>query len=159
MHCVFIGIGSNLDQPEVQVLKAIEQIKNLPNSELISASSLSASQPQGPQDQPDFVNAVVSLKTNLLPHALLTALQSLEQQQGKVKVRHWGERVIDLDVLLSDDLQLQSDNLVIPHPQMHERDFVLLPLSEIAPNQIIPALGSVKVLLSQLKTSYLKALS
>lgn len=159
MHLVFIGIGSNLEQPKNQVLKAVEQLKKLPDSEFMSASSLYASQPQGPQDQPDYVNAVVALKTHLLPHELLTALQSLEQQQGKIKVRHWGERVIDLDVLLYDELQLHSDDLVIPHPQMHLRDFVLLPLSEISPKQIIPGQGSVKILLSQLTTSYLKALS
>jgi len=158
MHCVYIGLGSNLDDPKYQVQQAILALKQLPKTQWGQVSSLYASKPQGPQDQPDFVNAVAQLQTQLSPHELLAHLQEIEQQQGKVKVRHWGERVIDLDILLYDNLQINTEDLMIPHPQMHLRDFVLIPLAEISPNQILPGLGKVTDLVSQLTTSYLKAL-
>lgn len=137
-HQAFIGIGSNLNQPVEQVFTAFESLKHLPESEWMTASSLYASKPQGPQDQPDFVNAVVQIRTRLSPLALLDELQSLEQSQGKVKKRHWGERLIDLDVLLYDDEVIEHERLLVPHPYLTQRDFVLLPLQEIAPDLVLP---------------------
>ena len=137
-HRVFIGIGSNLNQPAQQVLTAFENLKTLTETEWGGASSLYGSKPQGPQDQPDFVNAVAQIRTQLTPLALLDALQELEQAQGKVKKRHWGERLIDLDILLYGDETIQSERLTVPHPYLTERDFVLLPLQEIAPDVALP---------------------
>lgn len=129
----FIGIGGNLDTPLLQVRKAVDRLANTPEITVLKASSCYGSKPQGPQDQPDYVNAVVLIETLLSPHQLLSLLQQLETELGKVKVRHWGERVIDLDIITYDNLQLSTADLQLPHPQMHLRDFVLLPLQEIAP--------------------------
>ncbi|KUJ71911.1 2-amino-4-hydroxy-6-hydroxymethyldihydropteridine diphosphokinase [Thiomicrospira sp. WB1] len=140
-HTVYIGLGSNLDQPLVQVQHALHALSGLKDSELVAHSRLYASRPQGPQDQPDYVNAVACLRTQLTSQALLNALQSLEQAQGKVKQRHWGERVIDLDVLLFDDQVMDSDSLTLPHPCIAQRDFVLVPLLELAPELRCPRTG------------------
>lgn len=133
MAIVYIGIGSNLQEPITQVENAILNLNSLPNTKLIAKSSLYYSTPQGPQDQPNFINAVAKINTNLQPLVLLNKLQQQELQQGKKKLKHWGARIIDLDILLFDQQKITSKQLVLPHPQMHLRDFVLLPLAEIAP--------------------------
>lgn len=152
---VYIGLGSNLSNPEQQVLKALDSLKTLPDTQLIARSELYFSRPQGPQDQPDFVNAVALLKTQLAPIALLDKLQALEQSQGKVKKRHWGERVIDLDILLYGNQTLQTERLVIPHPFMAERDFVLLPLAELSPDLTLPNHSNIKDLISALPEGFI----
>ncbi|MBN2647158.1 MAG: 2-amino-4-hydroxy-6-hydroxymethyldihydropteridine diphosphokinase [Thiotrichales bacterium] len=157
-HRVFIGLGANLDQPSLQLETALAALARLPSTELVQSSAFYVSFPLGPQDQPDYLNAVCELRTALAPQSLLRALQAIELQQGRVKKRHWGERVIDLDILLYDDLQLQTDKLQIPHPQLHLRDFVLIPLAQIAPTLQIPGLGSLKSLIATLQQSYLKPL-
>ncbi len=155
MHQVYIGLGSNLNHPVEQIKIALQSINSLNGVELIKQSSIYTSKPQGPQDQPDFANAVCKIQTVLTPQDLLSNLQQIEAQQGRVKLRHWGERLIDLDILLFDDLSVQTDNLTIPHAQMHLRDFVLVPLEEIAGNITLPGLGSLQTLLSQLEESFL----
>lgn len=150
MARAFIGIGSNLNTPLQQVKVAIENLSLLPETECIRVSSLYASSPQGPDDQPDYVNAVALIETKLPAEVLLAELQNQESQQGKVKIRHWGERVIDLDILLYDDLQLQTSDLTIPHPHMHVRDFILLPLQEIEPEVIIPRHKKISQLIDEL---------
>lgn len=152
---VYIGLGSNLSNPEEQVLKALESLKTLPESQWVTHSKLYFSRPQGPQDQPDFVNAVALLKTRLSPIALLDKLQALEQSQGKVKKRHWGERLIDLDILLYGNETLNTQRLVIPHPFMTERDFVLLPLAEISPDLTLPNHSKIKDLISELPEGFI----
>lgn len=152
----FIGIGSNLDDPKHQVLTAIESLKILPDSRWQAASRLYASRPQGPQDQPDFVNAVACVKTRLAPLALLDALQGIEQTQGKIKKRHWGERLIDLDVLLYGDQVIDNPRLQVPHPFMVERDFVLLPLMDILPEGRMPNGRTFKELASQVPDVFVK---
>lgn len=141
MEDVLIGVGSNLQDPAKQVLQAIDALKSLPESRFVQASRLYRSSPQGPQDQPDFVNAVVWLQTDLSPRACLLALQALEQAQGKVKKRHWGERLIDLDIVLFGDLEIDEPDLQVPHPQMWQRDFVLLPLQELQPDRVLKGRG------------------
>jgi len=153
-HRVYIGLGSNLEQPAIQIKTALDSLQALPKTKVIKSSQLYASKPQGPQDQPDFVNAVCQLETGLQPLALLDALQSIEQQQGRVKKRHWGERLIDLDILLFDDQILNSERLIVPHKELSQRDFVLLPLLEISPGLVIPGLGSVEQLTEQLKQTF-----
>ncbi|QCU90518.1 2-amino-4-hydroxy-6-hydroxymethyldihydropteridine diphosphokinase [Thiomicrorhabdus sediminis] len=154
-HYSYIGLGSNLDNPKLQLQQALDEIAQLPGCDLLANSSFYASKPQGPQDQPDFVNAVCLIGTELSPQQLLEALQSIEQQHGRVKKRHWGERCIDLDILLYDDLVMQTDQLVIPHPYMTERDFVLIPLAEIDKDVRIPNKGGLTALIDKLTTSYL----
>ncbi|MGO2264884.1 2-amino-4-hydroxy-6-hydroxymethyldihydropteridine diphosphokinase [Halomonas sp.] len=127
----YIGLGSNLDDPIRQVRQAISALALLPLSQLTATSSLYASRPVGPQDQPDFVNAVVALTTRLSPLALLDQLQALEQQHRRQRLRHWGPRTLDLDLLLFDQQTIAYPRLNAPHPRMHERAFVLAPLAEL----------------------------
>jgi len=144
---VYIGLGSNLAEPAKQINLAIEALNSLPNSSVTKQSSFYLSPPMGPQDQPDYVNAVVEIETELSPHSLLDALQSIEQQQGRVRKRHWGERTIDLDILTYGDQELADERLQVPHPGIALRSFVLYPLAEIAPSIIVPTLGNIKQLL------------
>ena len=137
---VLIGLGSNLNDPTRQLSLAIDTLKEQQGICLLACSSLYSSTPQGPQDQDNFVNAVVWIETNLSPLALLQTTQSIEQALGRIKTRHWGERVIDLDILFfnQEQIQLQDPDLSIPHPFALERDFVLLPALEIAPAWQLP---------------------
>jgi 2-amino-4-hydroxy-6-hydroxymethyldihydropteridine diphosphokinase len=154
----YIGLGSNLDQPSTQVQVAIRELGELPGSVLERASSLYESAPLGPQDQPDFVNAVVRLKTSLAPELLLDALQRIEQRHGRIRAQHWGPRSLDLDILLYGDRRVQTSRLRIPHPQLARRNFVLCPLAEIAAGLTIPGLGSVADLLVDCPSARLKRL-
>lgn len=138
LNNVFIGIGSNLGDPVAQVQQAVKLLAQLPNSKVTAVSSLYASSPVGPQDQPDFINAVAQLKTQLKSIDLLDALQALEQDAGRVRKRHWGERTLDLDVLLYNQDVINHPRLIVPHPEMRKRRFVLLPLLEIAPTITLP---------------------
>ncbi len=137
-NTVYIGIGSNLNNPEQQVVNGLRALATLPQTQLTAVSSLYASAPIGPQDQPPFINAVAQLNTTLAPLELLDALQALEQDAGRVRTRHWGERTLDLDILLFGDLTIDHPRLKVPHPFMRERRFVLEPLFEIFPNAHLP---------------------
>ncbi|MDF1654690.1 MAG: 2-amino-4-hydroxy-6-hydroxymethyldihydropteridine diphosphokinase [Coxiellaceae bacterium] len=132
MERVYIGIGSNLEKPIEQVYEAVVTMMELASTEWRGVSSLYVSKPQGPQDQPDFVNAVVAIDTELSPRELLEILQAAEQQQGRIRTRHWGERIIDLDILLYGNEVVNESDLKIPHPRMEERPFVMVPLLEVA---------------------------
>lgn len=143
----YIGLGSNLADPVDQVKTAISNLQSLPDSQLITWSSLYASPPMGPQDQPDYINAVAAIETALSAHQLLDALQVIEQQQGRIRKRHWGERTLDLDVLLYGQNEIDDERLQIPHPGIFLRAFVLYPLAEIAPNLKIPNAGTIEHLL------------
>lgn len=134
----FIGIGSNLDAPIVRVRKAIVALGEIEHCRLMSASSLYCSAPIGPQNQPDFINAVACIETVLEPLALLRALQQQEQHAGRQHLRHWGERTLDLDLLLYGNQRLETPELSVPHKEMTNRAFVLLPMAEIAPDLILP---------------------
>jgi len=144
---VYIGLGSNLENPLQQIKTAINDLQSLADISVISVSSLYQSPPMGPADQPDYINAVLSLETTLQPHQLLDVLQRVEQRHGRVRKRHWGERTLDLDILLYDKQILDDERLKVPHPGMAERAFVLYPLAEIAPDLDIPGLGSLQQLL------------
>ncbi len=124
-----IAIGSNLDDPHKNVEVAIEHIAKI--STLIATSKLYATKPWGVTDQPDFCNAVVTVQTELLPHDLLDALQSIEEKMGRTKTYKWGPRLIDLDLLHYGDISINDERLTIPHPHINERAFVLVPLAEI----------------------------
>lgn len=134
----FIGLGSNLEDPAMQVRQALKALHQLPQTELVQASNLYSSAPIGPQDQPTFINAVAQLRTSLTPIALLDALQAVENAAGRVRTRHWGERTLDLDMLLYNTATINDPRLQVPHPHMLKRRFVLLPLLEIAPSIRLP---------------------
>lgn len=142
-HTAFIGLGSNLDNPCKQVTYALRALARIPGIRISASSSLYRSAPVGYCDQPDFVNAVAQLETTLSPIALLDILLGLERECGRTREFRNAPRTLDLDVLLYDDLQHQEHNLIIPHPEMHRRAFVLRPLWEIAPDCMIPGIGAV----------------
>lgn len=141
---VYIGLGSNLEQPEQQIKKAIQALNSLNEIVVLKDSGYFSSKPMGPSDQPDFINAVVELKTTLIASELLEACQLIEHQQGRVKNRRWGERTIDLDILLYADEQIETDALTIPHPGICLRDFVYLPLLKLVPDIVIHGKGRLK---------------
>lgn len=146
----YIGIGSNLDQPESQVRRAFAGLQGLPDSGFGRCSHLYRSQPMGPADQPDFVNAVAVVLTKLDPRDLLRELKAIEDAQGRLRdAPRWGPRIIDLDLLVLGSITLDEANLHIPHPGIAERNFVLLPLADIAPHLRIPGQGSVEKLLAR----------
>ncbi|MCW9698252.1 MULTISPECIES: 2-amino-4-hydroxy-6-hydroxymethyldihydropteridine diphosphokinase [unclassified Avibacterium] len=138
MKQVYIALGSNLATPVQQLENALHALGQLPHSQLMRVSHFYQSKPLGPQDQPDYVNAVACLATALSPLALLDELQRIEQEQGRVRLRRWGERTLDLDILLYGDDIIQSERLTIPHYDMQNREFVIVPLYDIAPNLILP---------------------
>lgn len=140
-HIVFVGLGSNLADPVAQVSRALDALAGLPQTRVLKKSSLYRSSPVGYLDQPDFINAVAQLETELAPRALLDALLVLEKECGRTREFLNAPRTLDLDVLLYDDLIHHEHGVTIPHPQMHRRSFVLLPLLEIAPGRVIPGIG------------------
>lgn len=144
----FIALGSNLENPTSQIQQAFEELKQLPGTHLISCSSLYQSAPVGRLDQPDFINAVAYIETELVPHDLLNALLNIEKNHGRVRESLNAPRTLDLDILLYDDLQCQDEELTLPHPRMSQRAFVLKPLMEIAPDCHIPGLGHIAPLLA-----------
>jgi 2-amino-4-hydroxy-6-hydroxymethyldihydropteridine diphosphokinase len=138
MKRVFIGLGSNLQDPVQQVQSALIQLAQLPNTLWIKASSLYASSPLGESATRNFVNAVVELQSALSPTELLAQLLALEQQHGRVRTSRWEDRTLDLDLLLYGNETMMSEQLTIPHPGLKQRDFVLIPLAEITPDLILP---------------------
>ncbi len=145
---VFIALGSNLEDPVFQVRKALDEIAILPESNLLACSSLYRSAPIRKCDQPDFINAVVQIETTLSPHNLLKALLQIEQNHGRVRRLPNDPRTLDLDILMYDKLECNMHNLILPHPRMHQRAFVLMPLMEISKDCFIPGRGTVAELLS-----------
>ncbi|PPC90701.1 MAG: 2-amino-4-hydroxy-6-hydroxymethyldihydropteridine diphosphokinase [Methylobacter sp.] len=156
---VFIGLGSNLDRPVEQLKSARLAISVLPLVEEVSFSSLYLNPPMGPQDQPDYVNAVMAVTTGLPPLTLLASLQTIESEHGRVRTCRWGARTLDLDILLYGPLEMSVPELTIPHPGLTERAFVLCPLYEIAPELIIPGKGKIADILAQCPTDQLKKLT
>ncbi|MEZ8188954.1 MULTISPECIES: 2-amino-4-hydroxy-6-hydroxymethyldihydropteridine diphosphokinase [Vibrio] len=139
MITAYIAVGSNLADPVSQANLAIETLKNLPRTTFVATSQLYSSTPMGPQNQPDYINAVVAIKTELTPIELLDCTQKIEQEQGRVrKDERWGPRTLDLDIVLYGNEVIDSERLTVPHYGMKEREFVLYPLSEIAPSLQLP---------------------
>ncbi|MEJ2115834.1 MAG: 2-amino-4-hydroxy-6-hydroxymethyldihydropteridine diphosphokinase [Gammaproteobacteria bacterium] len=156
----YIGLGSNLSDPQTQVTSALEEINSIPDTHVLKVSSLYVSQPMGPSDQPEYVNAVAKISTSLSPEQLLDKLQGLEQvHRRKREGKRWGPRTLDLDIILFGDLQMETKSLQIPHYGVAEREFVLIPLQELQANLIIPGKGAIEVLISQLPAYELKKLN
>jgi len=148
-HRAFIALGSNLQNPAEQVKHAFSEIARLPNTQLVRTSSLYKTAPLGYDNQPDFINAVAEVTTELDALTLLRSLLDIETRNGRERPFPNAPRVLDLDLLLYDDLMMQTPELTLPHPRMHERGFVLLPLTEIAPTASIPGIGNAQQLADQ----------
>jgi len=152
----YVGLGSNLSDPAAQVRRALAA---LPATRLVARSRLWKSPPLGPADQPDYVNAAAGLLTRLEPRRLLDALRSVETAMGRaVPARRWGPRLIDLDLLVFGSLETEEPGLLLPHPGVHQRDFVLYPLAEFAPSLWVPGRGRVAALARQVENRGLAVL-
>jgi 2-amino-4-hydroxy-6-hydroxymethyldihydropteridine diphosphokinase len=149
----YVGLGANVDQPAEQVRTAARELAALPDTQLMAVSSLYRTAPVGYLDQPDFINAVAELETRLAPRALLDALLGIERRHGRVRDFPNAPRTLDLDLLLYGDNAVTEPGLTIPHPRMHARAFVMVPLAEIAPDAPIPGRGRVRDLLASLDTA------
>jgi len=143
-----VGLGANIGEPRRQLLAAIEELMGLPDTQLVLVSGIYRSDPAGYADQPDFLNAVVQLDTELAPEALLDHLQEIENRHGRERPFPGAPRTLDLDLLLHGNQSIASPRLTVPHPRMHERAFVLEPLTEIAPDIAIPGRGAARELLA-----------
>lgn len=154
----FIGLGSNLAEPSVQLAQAVIRLAALPDTELVAQSPFYRSRPVGPQDQPDFVNGAVWLRTTLSPLALLDHMQEIEQAHGRVRVQHWGPRTLDLDLLVYGDETLSEPQLTVPHPELPNRDFVLQPLLDLDPALTLPDGTSIADLRSRCPDNQLQKL-
>jgi len=143
----YIGVGSNLDDPERHVRRAMDDIAAMTGVCCVTRSSLYRSAPMGPADQPDFVNAVVAMLTRRTARDLLSGLQAIEKTHGRVRGgARWGPRTLDLDILVYAGQIIDEPDLTVPHPGMAIRNFVLLPLAELAPDLYVPGLGCVSSL-------------
>lgn len=144
----FIGLGSNLEQPRQQLEQAIKSLANTQGITVKTVSSHYKSAPLGPEGQQDYINAVVSVETQLSAEQLLDELQRIENRQGRVRSERWGARTLDLDILLYGDEVIDNDRLTVPHREMANRNFVLLPLIEITSEEFhIPGKGALLDLL------------
>lgn len=157
----YIGLGANLEDPRRQVEAAIGAIARLPQSRLLAASPCYRTAPLGPLGQPDYINAVVRIRTALAPDALLAALQGIEQRHGRLRDGpRWGPRTLDLDLLLHGERVIRTGSLTLPHPAMHQRAFVLVPLADVAPADLqIPGHGPLAALLAAIGRDGILALA
>lgn len=151
INSAYIGLGSNLNNPKQQIKTAFETLTMLPKCQLELKSSLYRSDPMGPQDQNDYINAVVKIETSLEPLSLLDQLQSIELEQGRIrKAERWGPRTLDLDLLLFSDQVINSKRLTVPHYDIKHRAFVLVPLLEIAPELRLPDGTPINLIVEEL---------
>ncbi|NIP72622.1 MAG: 2-amino-4-hydroxy-6-hydroxymethyldihydropteridine diphosphokinase [Gammaproteobacteria bacterium] len=144
----YVGLGSNLDDPSDQVHRAFEELDAIADTRVIERSALYRSPPMGPAPQPDYINAAACLETMRTPAELLQALQGIEDAHGRARVGpRWGARTLDLDLLLYADWRIETPRLIVPHPGLHERAFVLYPLREVAGNVEVPGEGELETLI------------
>ena len=137
MSIAYIALGSNLGERKQNILTALNYMEQS-GLKILAVSSLLETEPYGVTDQPSFINAAVKIETELAAHDLLRLLLAIELKMGRVRKRHWGERNIDLDLILYDDKIMKDKDLIVPHPDMQNRLFVLSPLAEIAGDVIHP---------------------
>lgn len=145
----FIGLGSNLEEPTVQLAQAVVRLAALPDTQLVAQSPFYRSRPVGPQDQPDFVNGAVWLSTALSPLTLLDHLQAIEQTHGRKRLQRWGPRTLDLDLLIYARQTISHPRLTVPHPELPKRDFVLQPLLDLNPELVLPDGSRIADLLTE----------
>lgn len=147
----YVALGSNLEDPVRQLERGLEALAALPGTRVVRASSFYRSAPVGYADQPDFVNAVAEVETALAPRALLEALLAIERRHGRVRDFPNAPRTLDLDIVAYGDAVVDEPGLAIPHPRLHERAFVMVPLEEIAPHAVIPGRGTVRDLAARVE--------
>lgn len=149
-----VGLGGNVGDAATILRHALVALDGLPQTRLLRASRLYATPAWGVRDQPDFINAVAAIETSLPPHALLQALLALERQSGRRRAAdgsdRWGPRTLDLDILLYGDSRIDTSDLRVPHPHLHERAFALVPLTELDPDIVIPGVGRASTALAAL---------
>ena len=155
---IYIALGSNQDEPVVQIDRALATLDAHDAIRVVAVSRLYRTPPWGVVEQPPFVNAAARLETSLSPESLLDVLVSVEQAAGRQRTLRWGPRSLDLDLLLYGDECLDTERLQLPHPRMHERAFVLVPLLDIAADIIIPARGRATDLLAEVDRSGIEAI-
>lgn len=155
----YIGLGANLQQPAEAIASALAKLHVHSDVSNLQCSSLYHSKPMGPQDQPDYVNAVAAFETKLEPLLLLDLLQTIEQEHGRLRERYWGPRTLDLDILLIDNRTIDNERLKVPHPGIELREFVVIPLAEIAPELDLPNGKSVKSLALSIPDNELRILA
>jgi 2-amino-4-hydroxy-6-hydroxymethyldihydropteridine diphosphokinase len=158
MEIAYIGLGSNLQDPIDQIKRALIEIADLPNTNCLAYSSLYISPPLGALKQPDYINAVIKIETDLSPTGLLANLLEIEQAHHRVRKERWGARTLDCDLLLYGQRVIKEENLTVPHPEMTLRPFVLLPLAEIEPDLILPNGHPLTFYLDRCEISLLKKL-
>lgn len=155
----YVGLGSNLNDPRMQIHSALAALDAIPATCCVAYSSLYQSKAMGPQGQPDYLNAVAAVDTRLSAEELLCELHLIEEHHGRERgEERWGPRTLDLDLLLYGDVQVEGDRLTVPHPGLPERNFVLYPLHEIAPQLHIPGAGSLQALLERCSSLGLQAI-
>jgi 2-amino-4-hydroxy-6-hydroxymethyldihydropteridine diphosphokinase len=140
-HRVFLGLGSNLGDRRESLLAALRLLDGMERMEIVEVSSVYETAPWGVTDQPVFLNMVALAATDRDPRGVLDACMEVESELGRVRGERWGPRLIDVDILLYDELEIEQEGLVIPHPRMLERDFVLVPLLELRPHVTVPGAG------------------
>lgn len=140
-HTAYIALGSNMGDKEKYLNEAVEKLQHTSDCQVLKVSDFLVTAPYGGVEQDDFLNGALALKTLLTPQELLERLHEIEQEAHRERLIHWGPRTLDLDILLYDDLVLDTPDLIIPHVEMHLRDFVLIPLAQIAPWKRHPVLG------------------
>ena len=151
MNQVYLGIGSNKNHPYFRIYTVLKQINRIKSTNIVKKSSLYVTKPLGPQAQPNFINSVIEIRTNLKPIELLDELQNLEKLHNRKKTKRWGPRSMDIDILIYNKLIMNTDKLVIPHPGLKYRDFVLMPLYEITSyGYEIPKYGKIMNLIKNL---------
>ena len=151
MNQVYLGIGSNKNHPYFRIYTVLKQINRIKSTNIVKKSSLYITKPLGPQAQPNFLNSVIEIRTNLKPMELLDQLQNLERLHNRKKTKRWGPRSMDIDILIYNNLIMNTDKLVIPHPGLEYRDFVLIPLYEITSYRYeIPKYGKITTLIKNL---------
>lgn len=159
MTIAYIGLGSNMDSPRQHIATAIKALGAIQSTHTKTVSSLYKSKPVGPQDQDNYVNAVAQLETSLTALELLDKLQAIENEHGRVRKERWGPRTLDLDILMFGDEVINNKRLTIPHPEMTNRSFVLVPLAEINSDCVIPEKGLLSDLLTNIDQDGLEILS
>jgi len=147
----YLGLGANLNEPYQQLEQCLNTLANHTDLQLLDYSDCYRSKPVGPQDQPDYVNAVARIETALAPEALLDALQQIENDQGRVRLRRWGERTLDIDILLYGDQHIHTERLTVPHIEMRNRLFVIQPLMDITTTLSFSDGSTIEQLYDQLK--------
>jgi 2-amino-4-hydroxy-6-hydroxymethyldihydropteridine diphosphokinase len=147
VETAYISIGSNLSNPYQQVTQGLIELGLIEDTKVAGASSWYCSMPMGPKNQPSYINGVAKIVTRLNPNQLLMALQDIENKHARKRLTRWGPRTLDLDILLYGSRVINTEHLTIPHPGLKKRNFVLMPLADVAPKLILPDVSSLDSLL------------